>query len=367
MSSKGSFGFLIGGLLLGTVVTSAVFITKQKRQAVDLSHAVGTTLFSVDGTPYATGALPGDAEMGYYTLQNNIYNAQKEFATQIALRIALAKDAAKPISSDSLPKIEELLKSPAVTETEAKQTYDQILHQMGPSVFGGKSFEEIKPQLMARLSQQKDMQAITSKASEMEASGRIKVLLSKPEAPAVKLSLEGYPVRGNASASMTLVEVADYLCPHCRQVQPEIENIYKEFSKKVKFVQVSFPLNPTGLSGFLAKGAFCANQQGADAFWKFHERAFQVPFDKIHAPKGQNEQKAFQEETLRVATDAHLDTKAFEACLGSDAAQNYLKKVQSDFNSGNGFQGTPAFYLNNKMLDLSPQQMESSLRAALSK
>lgn len=366
MSLKKAVVFFVGGIVLGGLATTAFFISKQKNQSADLSQAVGSALFSVDGKTYTSTMLPGDAGMEYYTLESNIYNAKKDFASQIATRIALSKDAAKEVDADHLPKMEEVLSTPKVTEEEAKKTYDQILQQMGSSVFGGKSFAEIKDQLIAKLSQQKQMQLVSSKSQDLESKGRIQILFSKPEAPSVQLNVSDYPVRGNVNSQVTLVEVADYLCPHCRQVQPAMESVYKEFAGKVKFIQVSYPLNPGGLSGTLARGAFCAKKQGSDLFWKYHERAFQVPFEKMKVEKGVDEQKAFAADTVDVAKGAGLDVKAFEECLSSADAKAYLQKTQNDFNASNGFQGTPAFYLNNKMLELSPQQMEASLKAALS-
>lgn len=366
MSAKKALIFFVSGIVLGGLATSAVFISKQKNQSIDLSKAMGSSLFSVDGKSYTSSSLPGDASMEYYTLESNIYNAKKEFAAQVATRIALSKDAGKTVDNSSLPKMDELLTASKVTDDEAKQTYDQVLHQMGPGVFGGKSFEEIKAQLITKLSQQKQMQIVSNKAQELETKGRVQILLSKPEAPSVKLNVGSYPIRGNVNADVTLVEVADYLCPHCRQTQPAVESIYKEFSKKVKFVQVSFPLNPNGLSGALARGAYCANKQSNDLFWKYHELAFQVPFEKMQVKKGENEKIVFDNDAIDVAKNAGLDVNSFSTCLISAEAASYLKKVQSDFTASNGFQGTPAFYLNNKILELSPQQMESSLRVALS-
>ncbi len=358
-------GFFIGGLLLGALATAGVMKAKYNSKASDLSSVMGKSLLTVDGKTWETGALPGDSGMDYFTLQSNIYNAEKNFAGQTALRIALSSDAGKKVSASELPKIEELLPVAPATEEEAKQYYDKVIAQMGASVFGGQSFDKIKTQLQMQMSQQKVGESVMRKIQELESGGRIKILLTPPLSPPVKLDLAGYPIRGNKEGSTVLVEVADYLCAHCRESEPIVEKIYKEFSSKVKFVNITFPLNPQGLSGALARGAYCATKQGQKQFWDYHSQAFQIPFSKATPPLGAEPIKVFNDEAIELAKQAKLDVPSFSTCIVSNEANEYLLKVQNQFNSSTGFKGTPTFYLNGRLIEVNPQQLEATLKTAL--
>ena len=362
-----SIGFLVGGLALGVLFTTGFFMSKEKKKAVDVSAALGVSLVKVDGQVYTTESLPGDSTMEYYMLENNIFNAKETFSNQLGLRVALAKDANKTVNATTLPKLAELLPIQPVTDFEAKQYYDKIISQMGNSVFAGQTFEQIKPQLEARMNQQKSSEILNKKIEELQQKGRLKFLLTKPIPPSVELNVSAYPARGNLTSTVTFVEVADYLCPHCRESEPIIEGIFKEYHDKIKFVHVSYPLSPNGLSGALARGAFCANKQGSAAFWKYHALAFQVPWGKNDAPSGQEPFAYYNAVTSDVAQNAELNMTLFNACLTSQAASNYIKNAQSEFNESKGFQGTPTFYLNNKIIQATPEQLSSTLKAALAK
>lgn len=354
-------GFFVGGALLGAVICGGVFVAQKNRQAVNIN--MGAPVLTVDGHTYTTSELPGDTSMGYYSLENNIYNASKNFMEQTALRLILAKDAGKSLTE--LPKLPELVEFPKVTEAEAQQYYDKIIAQMGKSAVGGQPFEAIKAPLMQQMQQKKDAEFVNTKIQELQSKGRFKVLLTPPVAPSVPLNVAPYPSRGNQNATTTLVEVADYMCPHCREAEPVIEKIYKEYSGKVKFVHVSYALMPDGLSGALARGAFCANQQGQDLFWAYHGGAFQTSWEKMKPPAGGDDAKYFNNVASEVAKAAQLNTEKFDACLTSSEAKTYLDAMSKDFNPATGFQGTPTFYLNNKPIQVSPEQLEATLTAAL--
>lgn len=359
--------FFIGGLLLGGTLSAGVFLNKASKEATVSSDVVGETLFKVDDTTYSTANLPRAIQMNYYSLASNIYDAKVNFTNQIALRLALAKDnpQIKAASAEDLPTLEELLPALEVQDAEVDAYYKSIIAQYGESVFGGQSLDKIRPQLKQQMSRQKMDQVVNTKIQELITNGRLVSFLNKPEAPAVALNLTNYPVRGNVESTITLVEVADYMCPHCRETEPAVEKIYKEFGDKVKFVHVSFPLNPEGLNGALARGAYCATQQGQDKFWDYHQNAFQVSWDKMQPADPKNSEKFFNDEAVAVASKANLNMDAFTSCLNSEDAKNYVTRMRNDFNPSTGFKGTPTFYLNNKLVQATPAQLEDALRKSL--
>ena len=82
----------------------------------------------------------------------------------------------------------------------------------------------------------------------------------KPQVFAI--DTEGYPVKGKENSPVTIVEFADYQCPHCRQLSADLNDIYTKYKNKIKIVYIDFPINPSGVSEEIAHGAYCAYKQG---------------------------------------------------------------------------------------------------------
>jgi len=49
------------------------------------------------------------------------------------------------------------------------------------------------------------------------------------------------PVAGNPNGDVSLVEFFDYRCPYCKQVEPSLEGLLKEYPK-LRIVHKAFPL-----------------------------------------------------------------------------------------------------------------------------
>lgn len=81
------------------------------------------------------------------------------------------------------------------------------------------------------------------------------------------------PVRGNAKAQVVIVEFSDFQCPFCKQANPIVQQVMKEYGDKVKLIYKHLPLtsiHPNAQIG--AEAAECANEQ--KKFWQFHDVLF---------------------------------------------------------------------------------------------
>lgn len=83
----------------------------------------------------------------------------------------------------------------------------------------------------------------------------------------------GAPVLGNAKAPVTLVEMFDYNCSFCRQVQPRIAALLKS-SPDLRVVMVMTPILGAD-SNVLARFALAADMQGR--FAQVHDSLFTGP------------------------------------------------------------------------------------------
>jgi protein-disulfide isomerase len=175
-----------------------------------------------------------------------------------------------------------------------------------------------------------NMNAMQKDLQEIKAMLQNRVRVTPPQS--VVMDLGKRPVKGEADAKLTLVEILDYECPYCdqfgRETMPQIDKEYIE-TGKVRYVVVNLPLEGMHKSAFkAAEAAACAGEQGK--FWEMQERLFN------------NQQIIDQWKTHAEAIG--LDVNRFEECLdtGRQAAQ-----VRSDMAEAHdaGVTGTPAFFL----------------------
>lgn len=83
------------------------------------------------------------------------------------------------------------------------------------------------------------------------------------------------PSRGAASKSLELVEFSDFQCPHCKEAQPTIEKLLKDFPN-AHFVYENYPLAAIHKQSEEAAdyGACVAKDGGNEAFFKFADNIF---------------------------------------------------------------------------------------------
>ena len=148
------------------------------------------------------------------------------------------------------------------------------------------------------------------------------------------------PSKGNDKAPITLIEFSDFQCSFCRKfwqtTLPQIEKKYIS-TGKVKFVYRHFAiLGKPSMAA--AQAAECAGEQGK--FWEYHDKLFASAASPL----------AFTNGRLKgYAKELGLKSQDFNQCLDSG---KHLKKVEGETATGGflGARGTPAFFLNGKLL-----------------
>lgn len=144
--------------------------------------------------------------------------------------------------------------------------------------------------------------------------------------------------KGSEDAPVTIVEVSDYGCGHCRDFNLEtaglIEDLYVT-PGDVQWITVPFAL---GLGTTPpAEAAFCAAEQ--DRFDDYHLRLFQ-----LQGSPGLYETASL----VQIAADLGLDQDSFAACVNSGA---YSSAVQQNIRAASsaGVNSTPTFVINDRM------------------
>jgi protein-disulfide isomerase len=363
-------GSLVVGALIGVGGTLAVNnsgkgtfgsggTSKDGSCSLDGAGTGNSELFKIDGNPYSAADLPSDVQDVYFQVESQAFRSKKDFIEDIALRFALAKEKDPAVTTASIPPLNDLLELPQPSEEEMKDFYKKNEKNLPP----GSTYEQIKPQLQQFLSSRSLSSEVSRKVAELEQAGRLSFSFVEPVPPVVDLPIADHPSRGGANAVATLVDVSDYLCPHCRSVKAEVDAVVEEFGDKVKVVHIDFALRPTGLSGYLARGAFCARKQSEEAYWVYHNKAFAVPLESAQNTSADAE-KEFLSIAVSLAKDTAIDAKALEDCVASQESQDHINKTVQEMAS-KGVSGTPTFFLNNRKVMLSGKSLREVVAAAV--
>jgi protein-disulfide isomerase len=151
-------------------------------------------------------------------------------------------------------------------------------------------------------------------------------------------------VLGNADSEVSVIEVSDYGCSHCRdfnlETSPRLEAQYVD-TNLVKWIVVPFALqSQTGAFPTMpsAVSAMCANEQGA--FADYHKALFELQSTPLF-----NTEDGF----MQVASTLGVDTDAFRSCLNDNT---YADRVLENISMAQqaGINSTPSFFINGDLL-----------------
>lgn len=99
--------------------------------------------------------------------------------------------------------------------------------------------------------------------------------LSYSDVPSGRLADGGFYL-GNPDAPITLVEFADFLCPHCQAYEPTMERFIREFVL-TGMARFEYRMLPTqNLSPYVGQVAECAAEMYEGGFWPVHDELFRV-------------------------------------------------------------------------------------------
>jgi protein-disulfide isomerase len=141
------------------------------------------------------------------------------------------------------------------------------------------------------------------------------------------------PMKGSAGAKVTLVEFADYECPHCKRLQPVLRQIVDEFHGDVKVYFKHYPLPQHTNARLAAEAAVAADKQGK--FWAFQDKIWD------------HQDELSPAEIEKLAKESGLDVAKFRQDLASDAVK---ARVQKDRDEGQalGLEATPTLYIDGR-------------------
>lgn len=146
-------------------------------------------------------------------------------------------------------------------------------------------------------------------------------------------------IRGNPSASVTIVEFSDLQCPFCERFHPTVQQALAEYGDKVRWVYKHFPLDAIHPEARpAAEASECVwEQKGNDGFWQFADGVFE------------NQDRIGSALYRELAQQIGVNMGQFESCVSS---RKYQQKVEDDYQQGLavGVRGTPGNFVNGTPL-----------------
>jgi len=158
-------------------------------------------------------------------------------------------------------------------------------------------------------------------------------LPSEPDRVAVDALPAGDPVKGPATARVTVHEFADFECPFCGRAEDTLKQVARTYGDRVRFVWHDLPLPFHEQALPAARAAREARKQRGDgAFWKMHDTLL-ADRSKLSRSDLDDDARALGLDMTRWA--AALDGDGHQAELDADAAAA----------AALGFKGTPSFVI----------------------
>ncbi|MDP9037567.1 MAG: thioredoxin domain-containing protein [Myxococcota bacterium] len=154
---------------------------------------------------------------------------------------------------------------------------------------------------------------------------------------AKSIPLDGSPSQGPDDAPVTIVELADFECPHCREAVHLLDAVMAAHPGKVRLVYKSFTLSFHVRGEPAARAAFAAGAQGK--FWEMEHLLFER---QLHLEDADLE---------RYARMLNLDLPRWKAAMDQPAIK---ERIARDHQLGEDLKvrGTPTIYVNGRELDV---------------
>ena len=157
---------------------------------------------------------------------------------------------------------------------------------------------------------------------------------------------DGAPVLGDPNAKITIMEFADFSCPHCLEYHPTIKQLIDNYVSTGKARLVIEPQTFVGrnFSDTAAQAALCLTKQ--NRFFEMYDALFNLQESRGY--------QAFNLDNLKATADG-LNANSSEM-LGCMQRQETAPVIQSASNlfSKLGAQGVPAVYVSTDGTNYSP-------------
>ena len=324
VAAVGSFAFMASAreAQVATPGTAA-----QAQSGAKVVATVDGENITQDQLDQAVGAELGRLEQQMFELR------QRKLDSLVAERLIAREATRRGVTPEALAKTEIDAKIAPVSDDDVSRFYEANKARLPNS-------PNIRDQIRQYLEmQQREDLRDGVRRGPARRKPKVDVMLTAPPVRRAAIDVGSSPVRGDASAPVTIVEFSDFHCPYCRTVQPTLLQLLDRYPGKVRLVYKDLPLDGLHPNARRASDAArCANDQGK--FWQFHDALYSgsVGTDiSLETMKGVATEGGARRRGLRAVRCRAI---AHSAGIESDMAQ--AEKL--------GLSGTPAFFVNGRLL-----------------
>jgi protein-disulfide isomerase len=282
-------------------------------------------LVEIDGVMLTRADFEQKLPTSFFQVRNTLYDAERKAVSEFVDEYLLERQARKKNLS-----VGELLERhvnavvPKDPSDEALQVYYEGLNATEP-------FEAVRSKIIEYLRQRRIAKAKAAYLESLRSDAKVLIRLAPPRA---RIPLNGTPIRGPADAPVVLVEYADYECPYCQTLKPQLEKLQAEYKGKLAVVYKDMPLPTHPSAQKAAEGAHCAGAQGK--YWEYHDLLFSSK--EYGVAKLKENARALK-----------LDGEVFDKCLDSGERAEAVKASLAE-GQALGLPGTPAVFINGRLL-----------------
>ncbi|HLV88388.1 MAG TPA: thioredoxin domain-containing protein [Candidatus Sulfotelmatobacter sp.] len=301
------------GILLGLLLIAGLCCAQQAEDASQVVAEVGGQKLTVGDLQREQGGKLLQSRYQYYM------NQRKALDQLVDDKLIEMEARNRHLTAD------ELLNK--VVYKDLKDPTEDQLQVYYEGMESTESYEAVRDSVLQHIRELRREKARAAFVKELRTQARVQILL---EPPLIDVKVKDAYAQGAKNSPVTLVEFADYECPYCQRIIPDLQKLEKEYAGRLAVVYKDFPLPMHHTAEKAAEAARCAGEQGK--FWEYHDVLFyskqlQVSDLKTHA---------------RVLK---LDGDRFDKCLDDGAEAANVKKDSEEAHQI-GLTGTPSFFVN---------------------
>ena len=159
------------------------------------------------------------------------------------------------------------------------------------------------------------------------------------------VALGDAPIKGAATAKVTIIEAAEFACPFCRMAETTMDEIAKAYPNDVRFAFKHYVVHPQ-VATTPALATCAAQQQGK--FWEFKQAVWDSAWSVENGRPRMKDQTLLSEDNMKkLAKEMGLNEAKFATDMASQGCKDHIAKSASQMQQV-GVDGTPAFYVNGR-------------------
>jgi protein-disulfide isomerase len=305
---------------------STVFVLAGADSGTSATPNGNLVLVEVDGVKLTLADFEAKRPAGLFQARNNFYEAERKAVDEFVNEYLLNREAQKEGTTAA-----DLLER-HVNGEGFKTPSEETLRVYYEGVDTTESYEAVRDKIVEAIRTRRLAKARNAYLKKLRDQAKVSFLIAPVRAA---ISMKDTPLRGSPDAPVVVVEFADYECQFCQQIQPVLDKVLADYKGKVAFAFKDFPLPMHANAQKAAEAAHCAQVQGK--YWEFHDLLFSTRQFEISRLKEN-------------ARGLKLNVESFDKCLDSGERADTVKK-QFEESQALGLPGTPAFFVNGRLIN----------------